>query len=245
MPSKEACFALLQSCRTLEARKDMTHDILLNATYGILSAAALASLIGLEREVHGQPAGLRTHMILGVGAALAAIISISYTRYYANPGMPSDPGRIVAQVVSGVGFLGAGAILRYGVTIKGLTTASSLWTTAIIGIACGSQFYEVAAIVTVLVVTILAIIDKVEFLFLTQYRTRTFTVVLEDRPGIVSELRDLLKSKDVRVLSLNASMPDKTTLRLTLIIRIPTDLGMDSLIHLVNSLEATKSMELE
>ena len=110
---------------------------------GILIAAALGSLIGLEREIHGQPAGLRTHMILAVGASLAAILSISYSQFLSNPDLPSDPGRIVAQVVSGVGFLGAGAIMKMGVTVKGLTTASSLWTTAIVGIAAGSQYYAV------------------------------------------------------------------------------------------------------
>ena len=79
---------------------------------GILCAGLFGSLVGLERELHGQPAGLRTHMILAVGAALAAILSISYSQFLSNPEMMSDPGRIVAQVVSGVGFLGAGAKVR-------------------------------------------------------------------------------------------------------------------------------------
>ena len=92
--------------------------MLVEQSIGILIAAGLSSLIGLEREIHGQPAGLRTHMILGVGAALAAVLSISYSQILSSPALPSDPGRIVAQVVSGVGFLGAGAILRFGVTIK-------------------------------------------------------------------------------------------------------------------------------
>lgn len=223
----------------------MTGDAIIDATIGVLIAAGLSSLIGMEREFHGQPAGLRTHMILGVGAALAAIISVLFARELANPTFPSDPGRIAAQVVSGVGFLGAGAILRYGVTIKGLTTASSLWTTAIIGLACGSGFYEIAAITTALVLIILSIIDKLEFVFLTRYRTRTFKLVLEDRPGIVNELRTVLEEKGVRVLSLNASMPDKATLKLSLVIRMPADLGMDSLINLVNTLDATKSMEID
>ena len=135
---------------------------MLDYILGILVAAGLSSLIGLEREIHGQPAGLRTHMILGVGASLAATISILYSHTLSSPTLPSDPGRIVAQVVSGVGFLGAGAILRFGVTIKGLTTASSLWTTAIIGIACGSGFFELAIAAASLVFVILTIIDKVE-----------------------------------------------------------------------------------
>ena len=126
----------------------------------LLVAAGLSSLIGLEREIHGQPAGLRTHMILGTGAALAAIVSIQYSHLLSSPELPSDPGRIVAQVVSGVGFLGAGAILRFGVSVKGLTTAGSLWTTAIIGIAAGSGFVKLASFTTVLVFVILTIIKE-------------------------------------------------------------------------------------
>jgi len=223
----------------------MTGDAIIDATIGVLVAAGLSSLIGMEREFHGQPAGLRTHMILGVGAALAAILSVLFARELSNPNFPSDPGRIAAQVVSGVGFLGAGAILRYGVTIKGLTTASSLWTTAIIGLACGSGFYEIAAITTALVLIILSIIDKLEFVFLTRYRTRTFKLALVDRPGIVTELKTVLEEKRVRIMSLNASMPDKSTLRLSMVIRMPADLGMDTLINLVNTLDAAKSMEID
>ena len=218
--------------------------VLSDAIVGILTAAALSSLIGLEREIHGQPAGLRTHMILGVGAALAAALSILYSQTFSNPALPSDPARIVAQVVSGVGFLGAGAILRFGVTIKGLTTASSLWTTAIIGIACGSGFFKLAIITATLVFIILTIIDKIERYFLTTYKTRTFKVSLEDRPGIVNDVRSILEEQKVRILSLNASMPDKTTLDLSLIIRTPSNLEMDTLIGSVNKLDAAQSMEI-
>jgi len=211
----------------------------------IIAAAGLSSLIGLEREIHGQPAGLRTHMILGVGAALAAILSISYSQFLSNPDFPSDPGRIVAQVVSGVGFLGAGAILRFGVTIKGLTTASSLWTTAIIGIACGSGYIELAIFTAVMVLAILTIINKVENFFLTTYKTHTLKVVLDDRPGIVNDIKLVLLSEKVKMVSLNASMPDKKTLKLSMIIRKPSELGMDKIINLINSIDETKSMEFD
>ena len=143
-------------------------------------AAALGSLIGLEREIHGQPAGLRTHMILAVGASLAAILSISYSQFLSSPSLPSDPGRIVAQVVSGVGFLGAGAIMKMGVTVKGLTTASSLWTTAIVGIACGSKYYEIACFTAVLVLIILTVINYLEGMLLTTYKTHTLKTTLSD-----------------------------------------------------------------
>ena len=210
----------------------------------IAVAAGLSSLIGLEREIHGQPAGLRTHMILGVGAALAAILSISYSQFLSNPDMMSDPGRIVAQVVSGVGFLGAGAIMKFGVSVKGLTTASSLWTTAIIGIAAGSGFYELAGFTAVLVFIILTIINKAEDFFLTTYKTHTLKVCLSDRPGIVNDVKTLLGEKNIRVSSLNASMPDKDTLKLSMVIRKPSEIGMDKVINIVNSLDEAQSMEI-
>ena len=211
----------------------------------ILCAAGLSSLVGFEREVHGQPAGLRTHMILGVGAALAAILSISYSQFISSPNLPSDPARIVAQVVSGVGFLGAGAILRFGVTVKGLTTASSLWTTAIIGIACGSGYYELASFTTIVVLVILTIINKVEDFFLTTYKTHTLKVVVDDRPGIVNDIKSVLLSEKVKMVSLNASMSDKKTLKLSMIIRKPSSLGMDKIINIVNTLDETQSMEID
>ncbi len=212
---------------------------------GLLMAAFLGSLIGLEREIHGQPAGLRTHMILSTGAALAAVLSISYSQFISNPSLPSDPGRIVAQVVSGVGFLGAGAIMKMGVTVKGLTTASSLWTTAIIGIACGSGYFQLAAVAAVLVFVILTMINKIEKAVLTSYGTHTLKIVLDDRPGVVREVRNALAEKNVKLVSLSASMPDRSTLKLSMVIRKPSDLGMDSLINTLTEFSETRSMDLD
>ena len=211
----------------------------------LLVAAGLGSLIGLEREIHGQPAGLRTHMILSMGAALAAILSIAYSSFISNPTLPSDPGRIVAQVVSGVGFLGAGAIMKMGVTVKGLTTASSLWTTAIIGIACGSGYLQLAGVSAVLVFVILTIINKLEKAVLTSYGTHTLKVVLDDRPGIVKDIRTMLNERKVKLVSLSASMPDRATLKLSMVIRKPSNLGMDSLINSLTEFSETRSMDLD
>ena len=212
---------------------------------GILIAAALGSLIGLEREIHGQPAGLRTHMILGVGAALAAILSISYSQFLSNPDLPSDPGRIVAQVVSGVGFLGAGAIMKMGVTVKGLTTASSLWTTAIVGIACGSKYYEVAGFTTMLVLMILTVMNYLESILLTSYKAHTLKATLTDRPGIINDLKENLEEYKIKVVSLNASMTNKETLKLEMVIRKPSEIGMDKVINIVSSMDEAQTMSLE
>ncbi len=208
-------------------------------------AAFLGALIGLEREITGQPAGLRTHIILSIGAALASMLSISFSHDFSSQQFGSDPARIVAQVVSGVGFLGAGAIMKFGVSVKGLTTASSLWTCAIIGIACGAEYYYPAAAATVCVLAALTLVNKVTHNILTGFRTREFKVKLTDRPGVLNELRTRLEKRKVSILSLNAAMPDKKTLKIDMIIRMPSDLKMDALINLVNDIDETQSVQID
>ncbi len=112
----------------------------------LLLAAVLGAAIGLEREIHDHPAGMRTHLLVSVGSATFTILSITA---FTAPG--SDPGRIAAQIVSGIGFLGAGAILKEGASIRGLTTAASLWAVAGVGMAAGAGAWAVAVAVSVLV----------------------------------------------------------------------------------------------
>lgn len=112
----------------------------------LVAAAVLGALIGLEREIHEHPAGMRTHLLVALGSAGFTVLSIEA---FAAPG--ADPARIAAQIVTGVGFLGAGAILKEGATIRGLTTAASLWTVAAVGMAAGAGAWVIAAATTVLV----------------------------------------------------------------------------------------------
>src|SRR5438045_3802502 len=102
-------------------------------------AGLLGGLIGFEREVNSQPAGLRTHMIVSLGSCLIMLVSIHMSEL--APGR-SDPARIAAQVVAGIGFLGAGAIMRSGLSVRGLTTAACLWTAAAIGLAVGCGYWR-------------------------------------------------------------------------------------------------------
>jgi putative Mg2+ transporter-C (MgtC) family protein len=112
----------------------------LEIAFRLVAAAVLGACIGLEREIHAHPAGMRTHLLVSLGAALFTVVSMYGFLSFAGPGEPGvvDPTRIAAQVVSGIGFLGAGAILKYGASIRGLTTAGSLWATAAIGMAAGA-----------------------------------------------------------------------------------------------------------
>jgi putative Mg2+ transporter-C (MgtC) family protein len=119
----------------------------LDLSVRLIVAAVLGLAVGFEREIHGHPAGLRTHMLVAMGSGLFTVLSI---HGFGTPSLatPIDPTRIAAQIVSGIGFLGAGAILKDGIVIRGLTTAASLWATSAVGMAAGAGEYVIAAVAT-------------------------------------------------------------------------------------------------
>ncbi|MGE5575689.1 MAG: MgtC/SapB family protein [Syntrophothermus sp.] len=146
----------------------------------LVLAAFLGGLIGLERESTHRPAGFRTHILVCVGSALVMLVSIY--GFGDLRGVPFDPGRLAAQVVSGIGFLGAGTIMREGASVKGLTTAASLWVVAGIGLAAGSGYYLGAIITSILVVVVLLYLNRLEFRVFA-YRWNTLSIRAADRPG--------------------------------------------------------------
>jgi putative Mg2+ transporter-C (MgtC) family protein len=121
-----------------------------DSTYALrlLVAALLGAAIGFEREIHAHPAGMRTHLLVALGSAGFTVLSVAGF----GPGV--DPSRVAAQIVTGIGFLGAGAILKEGVSVRGLTTAASLWVVAAVGMAAG-----VGAWVTGVTITVIAIVS--------------------------------------------------------------------------------------
>ena len=134
---------------------ELNHEVALAAR--LIVAAVLGAVIGLEREYHDHPAGMRTHLLVSVGAAAFTILSIEA---FAAPG--ADPARIAAQIVTGIGFLGAGAILKDRGAIKGLTTAASLWAVAAVGMASGVAAWGVAIATTTIVVISLWPLHEIE-----------------------------------------------------------------------------------
>ena len=123
----------------------------------LLLAAVLGGAIGAERELNDQAAGLRTHMLLTIGACLFTLVSA----YGFGGGVGTDPSRLAAQIVTGIGFLGGGAIVRHGLTVKGLTTAASIWATASVGVAIGAGRYVLGVGGAVLVVGTLFALRRV------------------------------------------------------------------------------------
>jgi putative Mg2+ transporter-C (MgtC) family protein len=123
----------------------------LDLSVRLIVAAALGLAVGFEREIHGHPAGLRTHMLVASGSALFTVLSaygFAGVSGDVSNSAPIDPTRIAAQIVSGIGFLGAGAILKDGIVIRGLTTAASLWATSAVGMAAGAGEYVIAGVAT-------------------------------------------------------------------------------------------------
>ena len=123
----------------------------LDLSVRLIVAAALGLAVGFEREIHGHPAGLRTHMLVASGSALFTVLSaygFSGVSGSVPNSAPIDPTRIAAQIVSGIGFLGAGAILKDGIVIRGLPTAASLWATSAVGMAAGAGEYIIAGVAT-------------------------------------------------------------------------------------------------
>lgn len=127
----------------------------------IALSALLGGLIGIEREIHRHEAGLRTHILVCIGSALIMLTSQYVFDIYKGVA-PVDPSRIAAGVITGIGFLGAGAIIRYGMAVKGLTTAASLWVTSAVGLAVGCGFYLAGVFTTIVVILVLLILRNFE-----------------------------------------------------------------------------------
>jgi putative Mg2+ transporter-C (MgtC) family protein len=171
----------------------------------VVLAGVLGGAIGAERELREREAGLRTHMLVAVGAALFTIVSAyawaDFT-FSQRGGITFDPTRIAAQIVTGIGFLGAGAIIRQGLSIRGLTTAASLWVVAAIGMASGAGYYSAAVITTVLVLVSLWPLRIVAHRMFERIRPGELRLEVELQAGeSPSVLLDTLESKGVAVRS--------------------------------------------
>lgn len=127
----------------------------------LIISALLSGCIGLERQIHRRAAGLRTHILVSVGSTLIMLTSIYIFDIYKD-NVPLDPARIAAGVITGIGFLGAGTIIRYGEEVRGLTTAASLWVAAALGLAVGCGFYIAAFATTILVLLVLLLLRRIE-----------------------------------------------------------------------------------
>jgi len=169
-------------------------------------AAALGGAVGLEREYHGRAAGFRTHLLVCVGACLVMILSIHFERVFGRlsgqGAVRVDPARLAYSVMGGIGFLGAGAIIKSGITIRGLTTAASLWCIAAIGLACGFATYALALFTAALVLFSLLVLNSIERR-IEGHWYKMIRVTCENRPDEIEDIGRLLESENVRILDVD------------------------------------------
>ena len=170
--------------------------------FRLLIGAVLGGLIGVEREVNNRPAGLRTHILVTLGSTIFMLISVDGYNYIGMTERIGDPFRLAAQVVSGIGFLGAGTIMKTGNDIKGLTTAASLWVSAGIGLAIGIGYYAAGITTTIIVVVTLMSLGVYEAKIFRE-KFRNIRITSENRPGIIGEIGTFLGKHGVRIKELD------------------------------------------
>lgn len=166
----------------------------------ILISFVIGTLIGIERETHNRPAGLRTHILISIGATIVMLISIYIPQTFTDF-QNGDPGRIAAQVVSGIGFLGAGAILKFGADVKGLTTAASIWAMAALGLAVGAGMYIISFIGVLVILFALTIMDIFEKRIFKERTLKKIELLVRKKNSDIQMLRKVLQSLDVKIVS--------------------------------------------
>jgi putative Mg2+ transporter-C (MgtC) family protein len=188
-------------------------------------AVVLCGAIGLERESRAQVAGLRTHILVGVGAALFTLVS-AYG-FDDAPGSRQDPTRISAQIVSGIGFLGAGAIIRQGLTVRGLTTAAALWIVAAVGMAAGAGYYLGAVATTAIILVALIGFRRLRPTLISRLRSDFVLLEVElGGEGRIGEVFSVLGRHGTSIEGMESEREDdQQALRLELLVPPQVDLG--------------------
>ncbi len=212
----------------------------------LILASLLSGLVGFERESHGRAAGLRTHILVGVGATLFMLVSLYVAQVYGENGS-ADPGRIAAQVVTGIGFLGAGTILRFGVSIRGLTTAASIWGVAAVGLAVGCGFYPAALGATVIFLIALYFLSKLGAVIPAQSYFKILTVKGIDTERHLDRIHNILNQGKIGIerLEWGKDFLNKEVINLQLFLRFPHK-GLEThLIKEIGKLEGIQEAGLE
>ena len=216
---------------------------LLDVFIRILLATVLGGLIGIEREIREHTAGFRTHILVSVGAAAFTVASS-----FGVEGTAFDPNRISAQVVTGIGFLGAGAIIRYGVSVRGLTTAASLWAVAAVGLAAGQGFYSAALITTAVVMFSLSVLRLIEDRFLYPRLGRPVALRVHFSSAGFAPLTELAAALDqahVAIQEMAVVPGESDTDTIHLLLKLPRTMDATKLSGLIAGLKNVRTVSLE
>jgi putative Mg2+ transporter-C (MgtC) family protein len=213
-------------------------------------AAAIGGLIGLERELSDQPAGFRTHILVSLGAALFTLAgAYGLEDFLEGEGITArlDPTRVAAQVVTGVGFLGAGAIIHRGVNVRGLTTAASLWVTAAIGVAVGFGFWQGAVTVAAVLVATLYVLKYIERRALEKLKRGRIRFVIDMEPDLkLADLSGVLDRAKARVVSMKVmEVQDDDPGELILVAQLPRGADARELARDIRAIEGVADVDFD
>lgn len=206
----------------------------------LFMAMVIGGIIGFEREIGNRPAGFRTHTLVCVGSTLVMLTSEYLFKEYSGI-VNLDPARLGAQVISGIGFLGAGTILKLGPRVRGLTTAASLWVVACLGLAIGAGFYWGAIVATIFVYITLILLKKVERVFVRDVGTIVIDLELRNKPGQIAKVTDVMgrlniQIKDIQIIH-NEDEDDDIWTRIKFFIRLPAGMNKNVLLAELKQLD--------
>ncbi|MDD9272270.1 MgtC/SapB family protein [Paenibacillus sp. GCM10023248] len=222
----------------------------IHITIRLVLALLLGGLIGFEREVSSHAAGLRTHILVCVGSALVMLLSMyGFSAFVNEVNVRIDPSRLAAQVISGIGFLGAGTIIFNGRSITGLTTAASLWVVAGIGLAVGAGFYYPAVLACVMVLISLWSLNKLEHKFFNGKKVRILKIQAVDQPGTLGLVTTLLgKQKvDIRKITMEEQQNDDkpNQVQITFHVTVPNPSIIVTMLEGINQIEGVSGVAIE
>lgn len=208
----------------------------------LATAVILGGLIGIERQSTNRPAGLRTHIIVCLGATLVMYTNILMCHQYKDI-FSMDPTRIGAQVVSGIGFIGAGTIMKEGPTVKGLTTAATLWAVGCLGLAIGSGYIELSFIATIFMLLVLQTLGKLEEKAIKYRREAILYIEVTGEKSRLENVNKVLIDSECRVKSLSMNIVTVGTFGMKILIRYPKHVEALELMAKVATVEGVVSIE--
>ncbi|KMT22622.1 MgtC/SapB family protein [Clostridium cylindrosporum] len=220
----------------------MDYIIIGESLLKLLLALILGGLIGGEREHKSRPAGLRTHMLVCIGATLIEITSINYYHEFRG-GFNVDPMRLGAQVISGIGFLGAGTIIKEGASIRGLTTAASIWVVGCLGLTIGAGLYIEAILGTVFMYIALKCFKSLEGRIARGRRIYCLEIVAENIPGKIGEIGTQMGNCGVSILNVDMRDADSSHFTMELVVKSTGNINHSLIVEKVASLQGVKEVK--
>lgn len=214
----------------------------LDVAMRLVASVVFAGIIGYERQARHKAAGLRTHILVGMGSSLIMVLSINI--YSSVQGLTNaDPARLAAQVVSGIGFLGAGSILKEGPTIRGLTTAASLWVVSGVGLASGAGYYFGALMTTVLVFLTLTILSRMEHKDAKKYLA-SLVVTTIDMPGQIGEISLIIGQHDANIRDIKIE-EHASLATISFSVSFPCNVNINEVTAQISSIKGVKEVKHE